>query len=238
MTAHARPLNLILLGPPGAGKSTIAEALAHQHNLAVIATGQRLRAEVHAQSELGRAVEAYLENGDLAPDALIERLLRASLESLAPQQGFLLDGYPRTQHQARGLADMLADYNRVLGAVIALDVADKEVIRRLSGRRICEGAGDPHPLQIDDLEGIRRCQQGGGRLVHRDDDQPEVVQQRLAIYHQETQPLLELYASAGLLRHVDAGGPAAEVVQRALAVLSTTQEPKTEDQEPKTEGIS
>lgn len=214
-----QPLNIVLLGPPGSGKSTIAEALVREHRLVVVSTGQRLRAEIKAHSALGRAVESYLDKGDLAPDSLMDRLLRASLEALDPHQGFLLDGYPRTLRQARGLAGMLADYRRELHAVIALQVADEEVIRRLSGRRICEGAGEPFPVHIDDLASIMRCQERGGHLVERDDDRPEVVRQRLSVYHEQTQPLLDYYHAAELLRLVDGHGLPAEVARRALAAL-------------------
>ena len=212
-------LNIVLLGPPGAGKSTIAEALVRGRQLASISTGQRLRAEMKARSTLGRAVEPYLDKGDLAPDSLMDRLLRASLETLDPNQGFLLDGYPRTLTQARGLDGMLADYGRILHAVLALEVADEEVVRRLSGRRICEGAGEPFPVHIDDLASILRCQERGGQLVDRDDDRPEVVRQRLAVYHEQTLPLMEFYQDVGLLRRIDAHGPPAEVARRALAAM-------------------
>jgi adenylate kinase len=218
-TPTAQLVNLILLGPPGAGKSTIAEALVDRYDVAQIATGQRLRAEIAARSRLGRAVAPYLERGDLAPESLMDQLLRASLDSLDPERGFLLDGYPRTMRQAVGLIGMLADYNRQLTAVIALDVSDAEVVRRLSGRRICEGAGEPFPVHVDDLASMIRCRERGGRPVQRDDDRPEVVQQRLAVYHEETQPLLAFYRSQGLLHHVDATGTPAEVARRTIAVI-------------------
>jgi adenylate kinase len=214
-----RPLNIVLLGPPGAGKSTISEALALERGLVTIATGQRLRAEIKARTALGREVIPYLERGDLAPDSLMDRLLRAALETLDPEQSFLLDGYPRTMHQALGLDGTLADYGRALDLVIALEVADEEVVRRLSGRRICEGAGEQFPVHIDDLASIVRCQERGGRLIQRDDDRPDVVRQRLTVYHDQTRPLLDFYAQTKLLHRVDARRPPAEVAREVLGLI-------------------
>jgi adenylate kinase len=214
-----RPLNIVLLGPPGAGQSTISEALALEQGLVPISTGQRLRTEIKARTALGREVTPYLERGDLAPDSLMDRLLRAALETLDPDQSFLLDGYPRTIPQALGLDGMLADYNRALDMVIALDVDDEEVVRRLSGRRMCEGAGEPFPVHIDDLASIVRCHERGGRLTQRDDDRPEVVRQRLMVYHGQTQPLLDFYAETGLLHRVDASRAPAEIVRGVLSLI-------------------
>ena len=217
-----RPLNVVLIGPPGAGKSTIAEELIHQRpSLVPISTGQLLRAEIKARSRLGRAVASLLEQGDLAPDSLMDRVLRSSLETLDDGQGILLDGYPRTMRQALGLSMILADFGRTLDAVLALDVSDEEVVRRLSGRRICEGAGEPFPVHVDDLASMLRCRERGGTPVQRDDDRPEVVRQRLHVYHDQTAPLLDYYVAEGLLRPIPASDGPAEVARRALAALET-----------------
>lgn len=221
-----QPLNVVLIGPPGAGKSTIAEELIHQRRSFVpVSTGQLLRQEIKSRTRLGRSVGPLLEQGDLAPDSLMDRVLRASLETLDERQGILLDGYPRTMRQALGLTLILADFGRTLSAVVALDVADDEVVRRLSGRRICEGAGEQFPVHIDDLASMLRCRERGGTAVQRDDDRPEVVRQRLRVYHDQTAPLLEFYSADSLLRRIPADGPPADVARRALAALEALEQP-------------
>ncbi len=218
-TAHIAQLNIVLLGPPGSGKSTIAEALIDHYNVVTISTGQLLRNEIRSRTALGRSVSAYIDEGNLAPDSLMDRVLRSSLETLDPEQGILLDGYPRTMQQARGLGLTFADYDRELNLVVALEVDDEEVVRRLSGRRICEGAGEPFSIHIDDLASMIRCRERGGQAVQRDDDRSDVVTQRLTVYHEQTVPLMEFYEHAGLLQRVDGSGSPAAVSRRVLQLL-------------------
>ncbi len=216
---------LVLIGPPGSGKSTIAAELGRSINLTTIATGKRLRDEIASGSPIGLEIEPLLEKGHFAPDSLMDRLMREWLAQVPPETLVLLDGYPRSTHQALALEKMLADLDRPLRLVIALEVDDATLVQRLSGRRICESGSEPFILHIDDQEAVARCTTMGGSLVQRDDDQPAVITERLAVYGRETEPLIELYGHNGLLRPVDAQGTPAEVAARVsvlLAALTTS----------------
>ena len=214
---------LVVIGPPGAGKSTLTPALMDRLGLARIATGERLRAEIAAGSDLGRAAAAFVERGALVPDDLMDRVLRSCLDDVPAGQGFLLDGYPRNPHQAAALDFALADQGRPLTAVLALDLPDAEILHRLGGRRLCTGAGESWTLHLDDAEAVTRCRAQGGTLVQRDDDRPDVIAKRLVVYRDETAPLLARYRQAGLLHIVDATGNAADVQRRAFDALAVPQ---------------
>jgi adenylate kinase len=210
---------LVLIGPPGSGKSTIATELARSVNLTTIATGKRLRDEIASGSPIGREIGPLLEKGHFAPDSLMDRLMREWLAQVPPATLVLLDGYPRSTRQALALESMLADLGRPLRLVVALEVDDTTLVHRLSGRRICEGGGETFTLHIDDQAAVARCAASGGRLVQREDDQPAVISERLAVYARETEPLITFYGQNGLLQAVDAQGTPAEVAARVRDLL-------------------
>ena len=210
---------LVLVGPPGAGKSTIASSLAQHLPVVVIAVGARLRNEAASASPLGQQIRAWLAQGRLVPDDCMRQLLHTWLAQLPPARGFVLDGYPRSLEQARDLDAILAGLGQQLDLVVNLEIAPHEALRRLAGRRVCEGGGAPFTLHVEDAAAVQRCLERGGRLVQREDDRPDVIAERLRIYDEETRPLLDFYARRGLLRSLDAAGPPAEVTRRVLVLL-------------------
>jgi adenylate kinase len=214
-------LNLILFGPPGAGKGTQAERLRSDFQLPYIATGDMLRANVKDGSELGKKAKEYMDAGDLVPDDLIVAMAADRLQQEDARDGFILDGFPRTTDQAEALRKQLAQLGRRVTAVLLIDVPDEELVRRLSGRRVCVKSGHNYHVDFDPPKHEEVCDQDGSRLVQRDDDKPDVVLKRLRVYHDQTEPVIDYYDEQGILRRVDGTRGPAEVHDHIRAVIAT-----------------
>lgn len=220
-SAFVRELNLILFGPPGAGKGTQAARLQEDFRLPYIATGDILRAAVSAGSELGRAAKRYMDAGELVPDELVIDLIVERIGRDDCRDGFILDGFPRNRAQADALGEAFERLGRRITAVLLIDVPDDVLVRRISGRRVSAKTGRPYHIETDPPKHEGRCDIDGSRLIQRDDDRPEVVRKRLEVYHRETEPLVEYYDERGLLRRVDGTRSPSEVHDHIRAVLAT-----------------
>src|ERR1041384_525084 len=214
-------LNLILVGPPGAGKGTQAERIQQDFGLPYFATGNILRAAVSEGTDLGKQAKAYMDEGKLVPDELIVGVLLEALDSADAADGFLLDGFPRKISQADALAEALEKVGRKLTAVLLIDVPDEEVIRRLSGRRTCAKNGHTYHVDFDPPKHDGVCDQDGSKLIQRDDDKPEVLSKRLVTSHDETEPLVEYYEARDLLRRFDGTRTPTEVHDHIRAPIAT-----------------
>jgi adenylate kinase len=214
-------LNLILIGPPGAGKGTQAERLVDDFDLPYYATGDILRAAIEAGSELGKKAKEYVDRGDLVPDEVICDVIMERIDTPESEDGFILDGFPRTLGQAEVLEEALNRRSRSLTAALLIDAPAEEVIRRLSGRRICVENQHVYHVEFDPPKDDGVCDQDGSRLVQRDDDKPETIRKRLAVYREQTEPLIEWYDERGLLRRFDGTRKPEEVHSHIRATLAT-----------------
>ena len=214
-------LNLILIGPPGAGKGTQAERLIDDFDLPYYATGNILRAAIEGDTELGREAKGYVDSGELVPDDLICRVIDERLDSGEADDGFILDGFPRTVGQAEMLGETLSRRSRSLTAALLIDAPDDEVVRRLSGRRVCAKNNHVYHVEFDPPKNEGVCDQDGSRLTQRDDDKPETIRKRLEVYHEQTEPLIEWYEEQGLLRRFDGNRGPEEVHSHIRATLAT-----------------
>jgi adenylate kinase len=213
-------VRVILLGPPGAGKGTQAGNIAAAYGIPHISTGDILRANVREGTDLGLEAKRFMDAGDLVPDEVIIGMVGDRLEQPDAAQGFLFDGFPRTVPQAEALEKLLLEREQPLDVVLRLAVDEDEVVSRLTGRRTCTQCGAVFHVdhQPPEAEGV--CDSCGGELVQREDDQEDVVRNRLEVYRRSTEPLEEFYWNRSLLRDVEAVGTVDEVAQRAAKVLA------------------
>jgi adenylate kinase len=214
-------LNLVLLGPPGSGKGTQGERLQEDFRLPYYATGDILRAAVREGTELGAEAKGYMDRGDLVTDEVMVRLIAERIARQEAADGFILDGFPRTTGQAEALDSKLGELGRELTAALVIEASDDEVVRRLGGRRTCVKEGHVFHVEFDPPKNEGICDICGARLEIRDDDKPEVIRNRLAQYHEKTEPLIAYYEDRGLLRRVDGSLPADDVTDRIRALLAT-----------------
>ena len=207
---------LVLLGPPGAGKGTQGERLAAALSIPKVATGDVLRAAVREGTPLGLEAKAAMDRGDLVPDSVILGIMKDTLASPDARNGAILDGVVRTVPQAEGLRDMLADLGRDVGGVLLFEVEDEELVRRLSGRTVCDSCQTPYTGR----EPGSTCEKCGGSLVRRKDDEPESIRRRLAVYREQTEPVITWYRQSSTpVVSIDAVGDVADVESRALEAV-------------------
>ena len=212
-------LNLILLGPPGAGKGTQASRLTDDFGLPYIGTGDLLREHKANETELGRQAKEYMEAGKLVPDELVIAMILDKIEEDG-DDGFLLDGFPRTIGQADAVGEEMDKRGRQLTAVLLITAPDDVVIERLSGRRQCS-SGHLYHVKYDPPKHDEKCDQCGKPLHQRDDDRAEAIKQRLSTYHEQTEPLIGYYEERGLLRRFDGTRDKVEVHDHIRATLAT-----------------
>ena len=207
-------MNVIFLGPPGAGKGTQAVRVCERLGIPQISTGDILRRAMREQTPTGLAAKSYVDKGQLVPDSVVIDIVRERLAQEDCAGGYLLDGFPRTVPQAEALAQFAH-----IDAVIDIDVSDEKLIERLSGRRVCPACGGTY--HISHLKGDT-CEKCGGKLIQRDDDKAETVLSRLSVYHAQTAPLIDYYEAKGLLRRVDGAQPMDDCFSAILSALGET----------------
>ena len=216
-------MNLILLGPPGAGKGTQAQFLIEEYGIPQISTGDMLRAAVKEGTPMGLKAKACMDAGELVPDEVVVGIVRERLQKQDCAKGFILDGFPRTVPQADALKDTLEQLGKSIDAAVALTVDTEALVERLAGRRTCSQCGAGYHLQYDPPTQAGICDKCGAALVQRDDDKEETVRNRMQVYAQQTQPLIDYYAGSGVLFEIDGMesiDSVRENIKRSLGKLS------------------
>lgn len=196
-------MKIIMLGAPGAGKGTQAKKIAAKYDIPHISTGDIFRANIKNGTELGNKAKTYMDQGLLVPDELVVDLVVDRLAQDDAKNGYVLDGFPRTIPQAEALTEALDKIGEKLDYAIDVEVPDDNIINRMSGRRACVTCGGTYHIKFNPTKKEGICDACGGELILRDDDKPETVKQRLTVYHDQTQPLIDYYTKEGILKEVD-----------------------------------
>ncbi len=213
-------MNLILFGPPGAGKGTQAKKMVDLYGIPQISTGDILRANVREGTELGLAAKAYMDKGELVPDEVLIGIIKNRLKEPDCEKGFILDGYPRTRPQADALTILLDEINKPIDVVLNLEVPDDELVERISGRLMCSKCGASYHRTFNPPKIECVCDICGGELFQRADDREEAVMNRLDVYKKQTQPLIDYYTKKGILVTLDGTKGINEVFEDIKAALS------------------
>ncbi len=211
---------VILLGPPGSGKGTIAAHLVSEHGFRHLSTGNWFRSEVKQGTHIGQVAKVYLDRGELVPDKIVLELMEEWLGSVPSQDGFLLDGFPRTTVQAEAFDDWLAEHQMPVEAVIFCDANVELIIERAAGRRVCAKCGRVYHVRNNPPKITGVCDDCGMPLIIRDDDTESVMRKRFGIYEQQTRPLVNYYRKQGKLSTVDAGVPAKQQIEATVRALT------------------
>ena len=214
-------MRLALLGPPGSGKGTQSAGLRESYGIPHISSGDLLRDAVSRETDLGKQAKEYMTTGRLVPDELVLGMMRERIEQPDCTGGFLLDGFPRTVAQAEALGQMLDAKASPLDSVVALVVNRDQIVVRLGGRRSCSGCGRLYHVTFDPPADARKCDECGAELLVRDDDRETTVRERLAVYEEQTAPLLDYYRSRGLLAEVDGVGAQEKISARIATALGS-----------------
>ncbi|MBO4432303.1 MAG: adenylate kinase [Clostridia bacterium] len=209
-------MKLILLGAPGAGKGTQAEIISEKFNIPTISTGNIIRAALKAGTEMGLKAKAYTDKGELVPDDVVIGIIRERLSESDCENGFILDGFPRTIPQAEALDSM----GIIIDAALSIEVADSEIVKRMSGRRVCPACGASYHTEYKKPEKEGICNLCGEKLIIRKDDEPATVENRLKVYHDQTEPLKSYYKAQGKLLEVEGQDEVADTTALVLSALS------------------